>query len=129
MGWAQDGAATSSIVSTATITRAFGLGGGGLESATACCVIEVTGPTTVVPGAGCEVPGPVATAAVPGPPAKVPGPTAEILEANPTVSGAADTKIESDSSEGLMDGLRRRRRDTPAGMACRVELIRAKASS
>ena len=33
------------------------------------------------------------------------------------------------SGEGLMDGLRRRWRDTPAGMACRVEPIRAKASA
>ena len=41
---------TSSIVSTATVTRVGGLGGGELESATACCVVAVPGPTTAVPG-------------------------------------------------------------------------------
>ena len=106
-----------------------GLGGGGLESAAACYVVEVPGPTVAVPGPGSEVPGPGATAAAPEPPAEVPGPTAASLESDPTVLGAAGTKIDFDSGEGLIDGFRRRWRDTPAGMACRVEPIRAKASA
>ena len=36
MGWAHEGAAISSTARTATWTRAAGLGGGGLESTTAC---------------------------------------------------------------------------------------------
>ena len=59
MGWAHDGAVTSSTVSTATVTRVGGLGGGELESATASCV-------AAVPGPGSEVPEPGATTAVPG---------------------------------------------------------------
>ncbi len=39
MGWAHDGAMTSSTVSTATVTRVSGLGGGELESAAASCDI------------------------------------------------------------------------------------------
>ena len=50
MGWAHDGAVTSSAVKTATVTRAGGLGGEELESAIACCVDEVPGPTAAVPG-------------------------------------------------------------------------------
>ena len=37
--------------------------------------------------------------------------------------------LESDSGDGLMDGLRRRWRETPVGIACRVEPIRARASA
>ena len=83
MGWAHDGAVTSSIVNTATVTRVGGLGGEELESATACCVVAVPGPTAAVPGPtaavpgpGSEVPGPGATATAPKPPAEVPEPTA-----------------------------------------------------
>ena len=68
----------------ATCTRVVGLGGGGLESAAACCVVEVPEPT-----------------------AEVPEPTAAAFESDPTVSGAAGTKKDSDSGEGLSDGLRR----------------------
>ena len=52
MGWAHDGAVTSSIANTATATRVGGLGGEELESATACCVVAVPGPTAAVPRAG-----------------------------------------------------------------------------
>ena len=129
MGWAHDGAVTSSIVSTATVTRVSGLGGEELESATACCVVAVPGPTAAVPGPGSEVPGPGATTSVPGAVVEVPVPPAGFLEPDPAVSGAGGTKMESDSGDGLMDGLRRRWRETPVGMACRVEPIRARASA
>ena len=76
MGWAHDGAVTSSIANTATATRVGGLGGEELESATACCVVAVPGPTAVVPGPGSEVPEPGATTAVPEPPVEVPEPPA-----------------------------------------------------
>ena len=76
MGWAHDGAMTSSIVKTATTTRAGGLGREELESATACCVDAVPGPAAVVPGPGSEVPGMGTTTAVPEPPVEVPEPTA-----------------------------------------------------
>ena len=66
MGWAHDGAVTSSIANTATATSVGGLGGEELESATACCVVAVPGPTAAVPGPGSEVPEPGATTAVPG---------------------------------------------------------------
>ena len=66
MGWAHDGAVTSSIVNTATATRVGWLGGEELESATASCVAAVPGPTAAVPGPGSEVPEPGATTAVPG---------------------------------------------------------------
>ena len=66
MGWAHDGAVTSSIANTATATRVGGLGGEELESATTCCVVAVPGPTAAVPGPGSEVPEPGATTAVPG---------------------------------------------------------------
>ena len=76
MGWAHDGAVTSSIINSATATRVGGLGGEELESATACCVVAVPGPTAAVPGPGSEVPEPGATTAVPGPPVEVPEPPA-----------------------------------------------------
>ena len=101
-----DGVATSSIANTATATRAGGLGGEMLESAAACCVGVVPGPTT----------------AVPEPPAWFP-------KSDPTALGSGDTKMESDSGDGLIDGLRRRWRETPAGMACRVDPTRARASA
>ena len=97
MGWAHDGAVTSSTVSTATVTRVGGLGGGELESATASCVAAVPGPTAAVPGPGSEVPEPGATTAVPGPLVEVPEPPAGFLQSDPAASGAGGTKIESDS--------------------------------
>ena len=106
MGWAHDGAVTSSIANTATATRVGGLGGEELESATACCVDTV-----------------------PGPPVEVPEPPAGFPKSDPTASGAGGTKMESDSGDGLTDGLRRRWRDTPVGIACLVEPIRARASA
>ena len=72
MGWAHDGAVTSSTVSTATVTRMGGLGGGELESATASCVAAVPGPTAAVPGPGSEVPGPGSTTQSPGQSSKSP---------------------------------------------------------
>ena len=122
MGWAHDGAVTSSTVSTTTVTRVGGLDGGELESATASFA-------AAVPGPGSEVPEPGATTAVPGPVVEVPVPPAGFLQSDPAASGAGGTKIESDSGDGLMDGLRRRWRETPVGMACRVEPIRARASA
>ena len=129
MGWAHDGAVTSSIANTATATRAGGLGGEELESATACCVDVVPGPTTIVPEPGSEVPGPGATMAVPGPPVEVPEPPAGFPKSDPTASGSGGTKMESDSGDGLTDGLRRRWRETPVGIAYRVEPIHARASA
>ena len=129
MGWAHDGAVTSSIVSTATVTRVGGLGGGELESATASCVAAVPGPTAAVPGPGSEVPEPGATTAVPGPLVEVPEPPAGFLQSDLATSGEGGTKIESDSGDGLIDGLRRRWRETPVGIAYRVEPIRARASA
>ena len=93
-----------------------------MESATACCVVEVPVPiaavpgpcsegpvpTAAVPGPGSEVPGPGATTAVPGPVVEVPVPPAGFLQSDPAAFGAGGTKIESDSGDGLMDGLRRR---------------------
>ena len=108
MGWAHDGAVTSSIANTATATRVGGLGGEELESATACCVVAVPGPTAAVPGLGSEVPEPGATAAAPEPCAEVPEPAAGVPKSDPTIPGAAGTKMESGSGEGLIDGLRRR---------------------
>ena len=113
MGWAHDGAVTSSVVSTATVTRVGGLGGGELESATASCAAAVPGPTAAVPGPGSEVP----------------EPPAGFLQSDPAAWGAGGTKIESDSGDGLIDCLRRRWRETPVGIACRVEPIRARASA
>ena len=122
MGWAHEGAVTSSSVNVATMTQVGGLGGVELESATASCV-------AAVPGPGSEVPGPGATTAVPGPVVEVPVPPAGFLQSDPAVSGAGGTKMEADSGDGLMDGLRRRWRETPVGMTCRVEPIRARASA
>ena len=62
MGWAHEGAVTSSSVNVATITRVGGLG----ESATASSVVVVPGPTAAVPGHGSEVPGPVRLRQSPG---------------------------------------------------------------
>ena len=112
MGWAHEGAVTSSAVNVATMTRVGGLGVA-LESTTASCVVAVPGPTAAVPGPGSEVP----------------VPPAGFLEPDSAVSGAGGTKMESDSGDGLMDGLRRRWRETPVGMACRVEPMRARASA
>src|SRR3954463_12254960 len=122
MGCAHEGAAISSTARTATWTRAAGLGGGGLESAAACWINEVPGPTGAVPGPSSGVF--CLVAAVPGPGSKVPGPaltaaflesfarvfvpSADALEPDPTSSGGAGTKMESDSGDGLMDGLRSR---------------------
>ena len=101
MGWAHDGAVTFSTVSTATVTRVGELGGGGLESATACCVAAVPGLTAAVPGPGSEVPEPGATTAVPGPPVDVPEPPAGFPKSDLTASGSGGTKMESDSGDGL----------------------------
>ena len=127
MGWAHDGAVTSSTFSTATVTRVGGLGGGELESATASCVAAVPGPTAVVPGPGSEVPEPGATTAVPGSLVVVLESPARFLQSDPAASGAGGTKIESDSRDGLIDGLWRRWGETAVGIACRVEPIRARA--
>ena len=105
------------------------MGGGELESATASCAAAVPGPTAAVPGPGSEVPEPGATTAVPEPLVKVPEPPAGFLQSDPAASGVGGMKIESDSGDGLMDGLRRRWRETPVGMACQVEPIRARASA
>ena len=108
MGWAHDGAVTSSTVSTATVTRVGGLGGGELESAAASCVAAVPGPTAAVPGPGSEVPELASTAAFLEPFARILVPPAGALELDPTSSGGASTNMESDSGEGLTDGLKRR---------------------
>ena len=115
MGWAHEGAAISSIATIATWTRVAGLGGGGLGSAAACWVDEVLETTGAVPGPSSGVFR--LTVAVLGPGSEVPGPalttvfvepSAGALESDPTSSGGAGTKMESDSGEGLIDGLRRR---------------------
>ena len=129
MGWAHEGAATSSIATIATWTRVAGLGGGGLGSAAACWIGEVPGSTgavpgpssevfrltsgvfgltVAVPGPGSEVPGPASTAVFLEPSVRILVPSAGALESDPTSSGGAGTKMESDSGEGLIDGLRRR---------------------
>ena len=108
MGWAHEGAAISSTATSATWTRAAGLGGGGLESAAACWIDEVPGPTGAVPGPGSEVPGPALTAIFLEPSVRILVSSAGALESDPTSSGGAGIKIESDSGEGLIDGLRRR---------------------
>ena len=115
MGWAHEGAAISSTLRTATWTRAAGLGGGGLESTAVCWVDEVPRPTGAVLGPSSEifesvtaVPGPGSTVAALESPAKVPVPSAGALESDPPSLGGADKKMESDSGEGLTDGLRRR---------------------
>ena len=83
MGWAHEGAAISSTTRTATWTRAAGLGGGGLESATACWINEVPGPTGAAlgPSSGvfepaAAVPGPTLTVVALEPSAKIPVPSA-----------------------------------------------------
>ena len=65
MGCAHEGAAISSTTSTATWTRAAGLGGGGLESTTACWVNEVPKPVGAALGSSSGVF--ESAAAVPGP--------------------------------------------------------------
>src|SRR4051812_21954554 len=103
MGCAHEGAAISSTARTATWMRAARLGGGGLESAAACWVDEVPGPTDAVPGSssgvfglvvavpgpGSEVPGPASTAALLEPSARVFVPSAGALESDPASSGGA----------------------------------------
>src|SRR3954468_7479107 len=143
MGWAHEGAAISSTVKAATWTRVAGLRVGGLEFVATCWINEVPGPTGAVPGPSSGVFS--LAAAVPGPSSEVPGlaATAALLKSSatglvlfawalgpdPASSGGVGTKIESDSGEGLMDGLRRRWRATPEGIAWRVEPIRAKVSA
>ena len=131
MGWAHEGVAISTTAKTVTWTRVAGPGGGGLESAAACCVDEVPGRVGPVPGPGSEVSGPSsevsgptavvpelgATAMIPVPTTGILVPSAGALESDPATSGGAGTKIESDSSDGLTDGLRRRWRATPDGIA------------
>ena len=78
MGWAHDGAVTSSSVNVATMTRVGGLGGVELESATASCVVAVPGPTAAVPGPGSEVPEPGSEVPEPGATTAVPGPLVEV---------------------------------------------------
>ena len=143
MGWAHEGATISSIATTATWTRAAGLGGGGLESAAACWIGEVPGPTgavpgpssgvfgliVTVPGPGSEVPGSGADVAVPGSSVKIPVLASGIAKSDPTASGGGGTKMESESGDGLTDDFRRQRRATLAGIACQVEPIRVKASA
>ena len=114
MGWAHEGAAISSTASTVTWTRAAGLGGGRLESTTACWVNEVPrpigaalGPSSGVFEPAAAVPGPGSTVAALESSAKVPVLSAGALESDPPSSGGAGTKMESDSGEGLTDGLRR----------------------
>src|SRR3954470_15437829 len=136
MGWSHDGAVTSSITNAATATRVGGLGCEMLGSAAACGAGAVPRPTTAVPEPGSEVPGLGATtevpkppAEVPAPPIEVPGPPAWLFKPEPAASGLGGTKMESDSGDGLIDGLRRRYRETSVGIAYRVEPIRARASA
>ncbi len=75
MGWAHEGAVTSSAVNVATMTRVGGLGVA-LESTTTSSVVAVPGPTAAVPGPGSEVPGPGATTSVPGVVVEAPVPPA-----------------------------------------------------
>ena len=124
MGWAHDGAVTSSIAKTATATREGGLGCEELESASVCCVAAAPGP-----GLTMAVLEPGSTMAVPEPAAEVPGPPAWSPKWDPTASGSGGTKMELDSGDGLTGGLRRRWRATPVGIACRVEPIHARPSS
>ena len=122
MGWAHDGTVTCSIANTATAARTGGLGGEELESVTACRVHAVPGPAAVVLGPGT-------TTTVPEPPVEVPEPPAWFPESDLAASGSSGTKMELDSGVGLTDGLRRRWRETPVGIACQVEPIRARASA
>ena len=115
MGWAHEGAAISSIATIATWKRVAGMGGGGLGSTAACWVDKVPGTssevfrlTVAVPEPGSEVPGPALTAIFLEPSVRILVPSAGALESGLTSSGGAHTKMESDSGEGLIDGLRRR---------------------
>ena len=78
-------------------------------------------------GAGAAAPGPLGE--VPELAAEVPALTAKVPEPDPAAPGAVGTKMESDSGEGLMDGLRRHSRETPYGIACRLEPMRVRAST
>src|SRR4051812_42381119 len=122
MGWAHDGAVTSSMANTATATKVGGLGVEMLDSAAAWCVGAVPEPTTALPEPGSEVPGSGATTEIPEPPTEVPGPTIEVpgppawfFEPDPAASGLGGTKMDSDSGDGLIDGFRRCCRETPVG--------------
>ena len=104
----------------ATATRVGGLGDEVLESAAGCNACAVPGPAAAVPEPVVAVPEPVAE--VPEPAAEVPelaaevaGPATGVLgsptwffEPDPAASGLGGTKMESDSGDGLIDGLRRR---------------------
>ena len=86
-----------------------------MESTTACWVDEfprltgaVFGPSSGIFAFATAVPRPDSTVVALESSAKIPVPTAEALESDPTYSGGAGTKMESDSGEGLTDGLRRR---------------------
>ena len=127
MGCAQDGASTTVMI--ATDTRVAELGGAELEPAAPYCVVEVPGPAAAVLGLDAGAPGLVVGAAVPDPPEEVPGPTAEVPEPDLAAPGSAGMKMDSDFGEGLIEGLRGHWRDTPAGMACQVEPMRARASA
>ena len=119
------------------------MGGGGLELTTAFWINEVPGltgvapgpssgvfePAAAVPGPGSVVTGSASTVAAPESSAEILVPPAGALESDSTSSVGAGTKMESDSGEGLIDGLRTRRRATPDGIAWRVEPIRANASA
>src|SRR4051812_40820938 len=99
MGCAHEGAAISSTARTATSTRATGLGGGGLESAAACWIGEVPGPTGAVLGPSSGVFGLVA--AVPGPGSEVPGPasTAAFLDASARVLVPSTGALEGEPAQ------------------------------
>ena len=107
MGWAHEGAAISSIATIATWTRVAGLGGGGLGSMAACWVDEVPGPSSEVPRLTVVVPGPALTVVFLEPSVRILVPSAGPFEAETSPSGGADTKMESDSCEGLIFSLRR----------------------
>ena len=86
-----------------------------MESTATCWVDEVPRPTGAVLGpssgvfeSAAAVPGPGLAVAALGSSAKIVVPTAGTLESDPPSLGGADTKMESDSGEGLIDGLRRR---------------------
>ena len=100
-----------------------------MESATASCVVAVPEPIAAVPGPGSEVPGPGATVAVPESPAEDPWPAGAAPESDSTIPGAAGMKMDSDFGEGLIDGLQRYWRETPAGISWRVEPIHGRASA
>ena len=104
----------------AIATRVGGLGCEELESASACYVAAVPGPgsTMAVPEPAVEVPEPAA---------EVPEPPTWFPKSDSTASGSGGTKMELDSGDGLTDGLSRRWRVTPVGIACQVEPIRARA--